>query len=409
MPEFEEKRKVKIEWFDNDIWNGKTGFVVYEDPEDSSETSTVTVRITDFPTEDGFQEVDQNFEKRFVKPYEEAEKDIEFSEEAIEEEPVDEIPSEEEKVFKEETVQEESLKEALFQNQLVWGWGEDGDEDDSRPHINHFTTKEKLLKKLLKLADCSESDLNSDDDVSDILKDEYNKNSWSELTFDEKLDYVLQLFDDWGDGSPFIYQVIVDGKEIDHESIYGLPEDDDDDDDDDGEWMTDSLKREESLNEELAEDYFIRIERQGNTMWIVKVHDAHSYEEAESKALKAIHIDDDIDEISREEAESEIEDGQVILIDETGTEISLDESLKESEEPEAECCICHKHFKGYGNNPYPVAEEGRCCDECNATIVIPARINQLGKGVPSDIDFDDEEFEDCEDCREYSEIPDDLD
>lgn len=272
MPEFEEKRKVKIEWLDNDIWNGKTGFIVYEDPEDSSETSTVTVRITDFPTEDGFQEVDQNFEKRFVKPYEEAEKDIEFSEEEIQEEPVEEIPSEEEeKVFKEETVQEESL------------------------------------------------------------------------------------------------------------------------------------------NEELAEDYFIRIERQGNTMWIVKVHDAHSYEEAECKALKAIHIDDDIDEISREQAESEIEDGEVILIDETGTEIDLDESLKESEEPEAECCICHKHFKGYGNNPYPVAEDGRCCDECNIKVVIPARINQLGKGVPSDIDFDDEEFEDCEDCREYSEIPDDLD
>ena len=38
------------------------------------------------------------------------------------------------------------------------------------------------------------------------------------------------------------------------------------------------------------------------------------------------------------------------------------------------CPICGKTFIGYGNNPYPVAKDGRCCDECNITSVIPMRL-----------------------------------
>ena len=45
-------------------------------------------------------------------------------------------------------------------------------------------------------------------------------------------------------------------------------------------------------------------------------------------------------------------------------------------EEEHICCICGKRFQGYGNNPEPVKHEGRCCKECNETIVIEARINQ---------------------------------
>ena len=41
------------------------------------------------------------------------------------------------------------------------------------------------------------------------------------------------------------------------------------------------------------------------------------------------------------------------------------------------CCICGKWFKGWGNNPSPVKEKGQCCDMCNMTTVIPARINAL--------------------------------
>lgn len=43
------------------------------------------------------------------------------------------------------------------------------------------------------------------------------------------------------------------------------------------------------------------------------------------------------------------------------------------------CCICGKKFTGWGNNPYPVVkdENARCCDECNSTVVIPTRIEQM--------------------------------
>lgn len=42
------------------------------------------------------------------------------------------------------------------------------------------------------------------------------------------------------------------------------------------------------------------------------------------------------------------------------------------------CCICGKKFTGWGNNPYPVVtnedEDVRCCDDCNMTVVVPARM-----------------------------------
>lgn len=41
------------------------------------------------------------------------------------------------------------------------------------------------------------------------------------------------------------------------------------------------------------------------------------------------------------------------------------------------CCICGKEFEGFGNNPEPVKNEGKCCDECNEKIVIPARIREM--------------------------------
>lgn len=39
------------------------------------------------------------------------------------------------------------------------------------------------------------------------------------------------------------------------------------------------------------------------------------------------------------------------------------------------CCICGETFHGYGNNPWPVKEEGVCCNECNLSKVFPARWN----------------------------------
>ena len=43
------------------------------------------------------------------------------------------------------------------------------------------------------------------------------------------------------------------------------------------------------------------------------------------------------------------------------------------------CCICDVAYTGHGNNPDPVKETGRCCDECNAIFVIPARLKDIGK------------------------------
>lgn len=33
------------------------------------------------------------------------------------------------------------------------------------------------------------------------------------------------------------------------------------------------------------------------------------------------------------------------------------------------CCICGKECEGYGNNPSPLKDNGRCCDECNELVI----------------------------------------
>lgn len=40
------------------------------------------------------------------------------------------------------------------------------------------------------------------------------------------------------------------------------------------------------------------------------------------------------------------------------------------------CCMCGEELKDFGNNPYPISDEGRCCDKCNDK-VIEARIAAL--------------------------------
>ena len=51
--------------------------------------------------------------------------------------------------------------------------------------------------------------------------------------------------------------------------------------------------------------------------------------------------------------------------------------LKEGKEAEYTCCICGDDFDGFGNNPAPYKESGKCCDACNRKFVIPARLAQL--------------------------------
>lgn len=40
------------------------------------------------------------------------------------------------------------------------------------------------------------------------------------------------------------------------------------------------------------------------------------------------------------------------------------------------CSICGKEFTEWGNNDYPI-NNGTCCDDCNASVVIPARLSHL--------------------------------
>lgn len=47
------------------------------------------------------------------------------------------------------------------------------------------------------------------------------------------------------------------------------------------------------------------------------------------------------------------------------------------------CCLCGKKVVGYGNNPWPLVKDikSRCCDQCNTTKVVPARISEHFKQV----------------------------
>jgi hypothetical protein len=40
------------------------------------------------------------------------------------------------------------------------------------------------------------------------------------------------------------------------------------------------------------------------------------------------------------------------------------------------CAICHDSYVGWGNNSWPVTN-GRCCNECNLFVVVPARLRML--------------------------------
>ena len=45
------------------------------------------------------------------------------------------------------------------------------------------------------------------------------------------------------------------------------------------------------------------------------------------------------------------------------------------------CVLCGEKFEGFGNNPVPVAQDGRCCDMCDENKVIVKRLDNLSKGL----------------------------
>ena len=45
------------------------------------------------------------------------------------------------------------------------------------------------------------------------------------------------------------------------------------------------------------------------------------------------------------------------------------------------CDICNKEVKNeWANEPWPIIKEGKCCADCNDSVVLAARLVQLGIG-----------------------------
>lgn len=98
--------------------------------------------------------------------------------------------------------------------------------------------------------------------------------------------------------------------------------------------------------------YYIEIERQGYTLAIVKV-EADNYEQAQLKALKALHLNDDISEISEDTAYDRLQLGDIdYIIDEDGNEIDL-EDLEDVDEDSGEISyILYTQDESWFENEY---------------------------------------------------------
>ena len=57
-------------------------------------------------------------------------------------------------------------------------------------------------------------------------------------------------------------------------------------------------------------------------------------------------------------------------------EVGCPQCLEKLAESSDECSICGEEMDGFGNNARPVVE-GKCCDQCNESHVIPARLANL--------------------------------
>lgn len=42
------------------------------------------------------------------------------------------------------------------------------------------------------------------------------------------------------------------------------------------------------------------------------------------------------------------------------------------------CILCGCEIEGFGNNPWPLSEHGRCCDMCNIDVVVK-RMEDINK------------------------------
>ena len=71
--------------------------------------------------------------------------------------------------------------------------------------------------------------------------------------------------------------------------------------------------------------YFVQIEDCQNNIVAVVVVEAENTMEAKYKALRALHINDNLYIIDKDEAKEVVENNGIIAIDEDGDEIDLDD------------------------------------------------------------------------------------
>jgi hypothetical protein len=70
------------------------------------------------------------------------------------------------------------------------------------------------------------------------------------------------------------------------------------------------------------------------------------------------------------------------------------------------CCLCGIQFVGFGNNPYPLKDEKHdCCNDCNTTKVIPARLRVVKIGQEGKRTTDEEFIKSLEALGDDIEIP----
>ena len=49
------------------------------------------------------------------------------------------------------------------------------------------------------------------------------------------------------------------------------------------------------------------------------------------------------------------------------------------------CCLCGRECENeWGNNPWPLADHGRCCDDCN-DLVTATRMSRITGDDPNDL------------------------
>lgn len=104
--------------------------------------------------------------------------------------------------------------------------------------------------------------------------------------------------------------------------------------------------------------------------------------EEENEDLFFIQVNTDEDETAEledsiyEDDFDAIEYPDIRLDDAFEQEFEARNVFGEAVEKTFTCCICGEESVGFGNNPAPYKEKGKCCDSCNIKFVIPARIDE---------------------------------